>query len=520
MTGITVLDGAGCIGGNKILLQDGDVRLFFDFGRNFGTTSKYYEKFLEPKTCQGIYEPVLMGLLPPYRDLYRCDLVSEQFNGHRLWEAVDAGCIGDIRGVLVSHAHVDHIGDIHYLRTDIPIYCSPLTAAIARALQDTSSSGDEYCYYTERTPAAGEYLEGLTKPRNQPANLRTYHLTCSPRADFVEVWNSLSQKKELAGSAEFNEADSCAGLSIRSFPVDHSVYGATAWAVETSAGWVVYTGDIRTGGKYGDWTRQFAEEVSRLKPVALIIEGTRIDSETQATEDQVYDSCLRAVRDHSGLVVADFGPRNVERLLVFLQVARDTKRKLAVLPADAYLLDLMRKAADKEDLIPALDSSDIRIYWEYQTSSYNWKKHLRDTYPESLFVGPDSVRDNQGDFICCFSFWDINELAYIKPAKDSAYIFSSCEAFNEEMKIDAQRLRAWIDRFDLKLYGKLDESDQESDPFHVSGHAPAPELKRIVETIRPEKVIPVHCEKPERYMELVGDLCEVIIPEAGVPIAL
>ncbi|MGQ9454672.1 MAG: MBL fold metallo-hydrolase [Armatimonadota bacterium] len=519
MTGIIVLDGAGCIGGNKILLQDGDVRLFFDFGRNFSTTSRYYEEFLNPKTCQGIYEPVVMGLLPPYQDLYRPDLVSEQFKRHRLWEAVDARSIGDIGGVLVSHAHVDHIGDIHYLRTDIPIYCSPLTAAIARALQDISPGGGEYCYYNERSSAADEYVMGLTKPNDSPAHLRTYHLTCSPRDEFVQMWNSLSQKKkELAGYREFHEADSCAGLLIRSFPVDHSVYGATAWAVETSAGWVVYTGDIRTGGKYGKLTQQFAEEVSKLSPVALIIEGTRVDSKTLATEDQVYDSCLEAVRNHSGLVVADFGPRNVERLLMILRVARETGRELAVLPADAYLLDLMRKAAD--DLVPSLDSFGIKIYWEYQVGKCAWKQNLRDKYPESLFVDPDLVRDNQGSFICCFSFWDINELAYIKPVADSAYIFSSCEAFNEEMKIDAQRLRAWIERFELNLYGRLDESDQESDPFHVSGHAPGPELKSIVETVRPKKLIPVHCEKPECYRDLVGDLCEVIIPEVGVPIEL
>ncbi|MCL6630391.1 MAG: hypothetical protein K6U00_12415, partial [Armatimonadetes bacterium] len=61
MVRITCYDGVRCIGGNKILLEDDDTKLWLDFGLNFGRMSMYYEEYLKPKNCLGLYEPVQMG---------------------------------------------------------------------------------------------------------------------------------------------------------------------------------------------------------------------------------------------------------------------------------------------------------------------------------------------------------------------------------------------------------------------------------------------------------------------------
>ena len=45
--GITVYDGADCIGGNKIYLSDGKDGIFLDFGKNFGKYARFYEEFLK-----------------------------------------------------------------------------------------------------------------------------------------------------------------------------------------------------------------------------------------------------------------------------------------------------------------------------------------------------------------------------------------------------------------------------------------------------------------------------------------
>lgn len=509
MARITCFDGVNCIGGNKILLEDGEKKLFFDFGRNFGAEAGFYEEFIQPKNTTGLYEHLQMGFLPPFRDLYRDDMVSELCDP---WHGMDAPKIGEVGGILVSHAHVDHIGALHHLRTDIPIYCSPMTATVSRALQDTAKTGAEYCYYVLRAEKDGS---GLSTPhyKTHPAAGRKFFLTdASPSDDFRVFWRDTPGSRELE-ALTCETACTCAGLVVRSFPVDHSVYGATAWAVETDAGWIVYSGDVRLHGGFGDYTRRFAEEAAKLNPVALIIEGTRIESKSDNTEATVKDACLKVVRDCKGLVIADFGPRNVERLISFLEIARETGRELAILPKDAYLLEAMR-AAGGTQTVPAVDSPNIRIYCEYSGDKDKWKARILDTYPH-LIVTPDDVSANQNKFICCLSFWDVNELPYIRPVPDSVWVSSNCEAFNEEMRIDQERLKNWLDRFGMKFVGG--ETGHNS-PFHVSGHASGKDLLEIVQIINPKILIPVHTERPKIYAEELASVCEVRLPEKGMPI--
>ena len=508
MTSITCYDGVGCIGGNKILLEDGESRLFFDFGRNFGAEALYYEEFIKPKNAAGLYEHVQMGFLPPFRDLYRDDMISGLCDP---WLGIDAGEIGEVGGVLVSHAHVDHIGSIHHLRPDIPIYASPMTAAVSRALQDTgkSASDAEYCYYVCRTEKEGGEL-ATPHWKAHPYLGRKYYLTGdSQTPEFCQMWDHSPGARELDALA-CEPALACAGLNIRSFPVDHSVYGATAWAVETSAGWVVYSGDVRLHGTYADYTKRFAEEAAKLQPVALIIEGTRIESESDHTEATVKDACLDVVRECTGFVVADFGPRNVERLISFLDIARETGRELAILPKDAYLIEAMGRAGGTQT-VPPVDSPGIRIYCEYSGGGSKWQDQILSSYPH-LCITPEQLSANQDRFICCLSFWDVNELPYIRPVPGSIWISSNCEAFNEEMQIDERRLRNWLDRFGLRFVGG---DTGHNSPFHVSGHASGSDLMEIVRTIRPKNLIPVHTERPDIYVARVGDVCNVCIPEKG-----
>ncbi len=61
----------------------------------------------------------------------------------------------------------------------------------------------------------------------------------------------------------------------------------------------------------------------------------RGDQHRTACDDNrgsVFEECLRAIKEADGmLVIADFGPRNIERLLAFLEIARRTGRRLVVM---------------------------------------------------------------------------------------------------------------------------------------------------------------------------------------------
>jgi ribonuclease J len=122
----------------------------------------------------------------------------------------------------------------------------------------------------------------------------------------------------------------------------------------------------------------------------------------------------------------------------------------------------------------------------------------------------------QDTAICCFSFFDVNELAYIRPTAGSIWLYSSCEAFNEEMSIDANRLGHWVDLFGMSFAG--DPRKREKSPFHVSGHACRTHLMQLIDIINPQVVIPVHTEKLDLYAQLLAGRHKVHLPERGVGI--
>ena len=125
MVRITFYGGVGEIGGNKILLEDGDTRVMLDFGMSFEAKRKYYAvPFLSPRSHESLLE---FGLLPRINGLY-CFEEDER--------SLDA--------VLLSHSHMDHSQYITFLKRDIPVYCGETTKTILTSLMDTGNKGFEF----------------------------------------------------------------------------------------------------------------------------------------------------------------------------------------------------------------------------------------------------------------------------------------------------------------------------------------------------------------------------------------
>ena len=117
----------------------------------------------------------------------------------------------------------------------------------------------EYCY---ALPKVLDESGAVVAARNGIAAQRPFQLPASESGlspDALEYWaNRFTVKGEL-DSIPPAQFDSAGGMPVRSFRVDHSIYGASAFAVETQDGWIVYTGDLRAHGKNGQLTWDFAE---------------------------------------------------------------------------------------------------------------------------------------------------------------------------------------------------------------------------------------------------------------------
>jgi ribonuclease J len=406
-----------------------------------------------------------------------------------------------------------------------------VTAFIVKAMQDSGKADfdQQVCYFSptvQECPTGWQQVACLAgdtiKQQRQfciadrkPDELSTDAI----RFWSWGFWEKTARQKDLASLPLASHTS--INFNLRCFPVDHSIPGACAWGVETSAGWIVYSGDLRLHGKRADLTRSFLLEAASLRPKALIIEGTNVYRETNVTEQEVYENGLRAIAKSKSLVIADFSPRDVDRLLTFLQIARDTGRKLAILPKDAYLLKTMRLLESETPDIAQENSLYLYQETTASRSPTHWLRNIYQEYDNKIVLAED-ISPAQDEFILCFSFFDLNELPSLRPEPGSLYIYSSSEPHDEEQEIDFRRLHEWLKHFGIKGVGVPVEKDgkwqipEGERGLHASGHACAPDLLKIAQEVKPELLIPVHSEHPSFYMEHLSDCgIRVILPSLG-----
>jgi ribonuclease J len=426
---------------------------------SFSKCGAFFEEYLKPRySCTGLKDLLTLKLLPYIDDIYRSDLLRIIGKTPHEEPSVD--------GVLLSHVHQDHSAYISLLDERIPICSSEVTNCYAESILEAGhrSLETEICSFKERP---------ITDNRS-PEIERTFNL--------LET-----EKTFRLGSTE-----------IKPFNVDHSVPGAMAFLIHSSDKTLVYTGDLRLHGVRGDLTQRFIDEVAKESVDILLCEGTRIDEKISNSEDYVAQNANKVVSQCDQLVIADFAYKDLYRFLTFYKIAKDNDRKLAISKRHAYLLRKL-KGISKLEHIPPVDDKEILIYvdrkrtGQYDPSDYmSWEKDFLDM---SNVVDADWVRNNQGKVVVCLTFFDMTELIDILPNMGSIYIHSSSEPHNEEQIIDQQRLDCWLDFFKLVKHH-----------FHASGHASGLEIQKIIQTINPKEVIPIHTVEPEQFRAMHGNV--------------
>ncbi len=505
MACFTMLDGATTIGGTKLLFEAGSspqsTRLLFDFGLNYATMGAYFEEFLAPRTSAGLTDYLMTGLLPKKR-LYRSDL-TELLNASQpelAKELEDPGCV---TACFVTHAHVDHTGSLSFLDETIPVYATPVTAAVLHAVEDSQPS-----------PGPEDAVTSFILRPNLGTNGRGQR-----------------ELRALTGPVTFPDC------RVTAFSVDHSIPGACAYLIDYDGGTAVYTGDLRFHGRMGHVTRATVTALAAHRPDTVIIEGTNLRADRDEkerpepefrrrfafwSEQEVEQKALEECRMATGLVLADFGMKDLDRLMTFQRVAKATGRRLGIVPRDAFIVRQAQQAGyptiDLDDPSVVLyikrggsgmyDRGDIKQDWARDTilrfagadpcslSVQERRDAIGDVLNGSRprIVRAAEVSAHQSAYLLSLGYWDIQELCDLHPDPGSLYIHSSAEAFNEEMHWSQERLARW-----LRLAG------MDSVHIHASGHAAQQDLFKIVEELAPARVCPVHTEHPERYAERFAD---------------
>ena len=459
MVKLTFYGGVKEIGGNKILMQDNDTKIFLDFGMSFGRRGKFFEEFLNPRSANGIGDFLELNLIPNIDGVYREDLLKHQ--GRKPEPP-------DVQAVLLSHAHADHANYISFLHKDIPIHCGETCKYILDAVQEQTNRNieNEVIDYKKRPIFKKNYRD--------PAIERTFNTFRT--GDKIKIDD----------------------LEIEPIHVDHSVPGAYGFIIHTSKGPIIYTGDLRVHGRHSHLTDDFIEKSLEEKPIAMITEGTRIDTgKTNESEEKVYDKCKKSLESNKKLSIVDFNFKDVDRFTTFFNIAKALDRKIVISFKHACFLERYHK--DKRLKAPDSRDENIQIFKPKRLTGTYIDEDYSDKYIKKRLNNPnvktaEEIRKKPEEYIIVLNFWYLNSLIDLKPDR-GMYIHSLSEPFNEEMEISYERMVSWIMHFNMNFVQS-----------HCSGHISGFDLKELIKKVKPKTLFPVHTEKPHMFKKIVTDV--------------
>lgn len=288
---LTVYRGTREIGGTCIEVSSGNTRLILDVGLPLVDVNR--DPFDSLKALRSTREELIAdGTIPPIPGLFIDDALPPA-------------------AILLSHAHLDHVGLLHHTRPEIPIHATRGTSKMMLAGAVFAS---------------------------RPSLDRSRHIPVSPGISFQ-----------------------VGGITVTPFAVDHSTFGCLAFLLEAEGKRLLYSGDLRRHGRKPGMMRTLVEQIVPRNIDVLLMEGTHSGGEKEQglSEFDLEERVVALVRSAPALVLAAFSPQDVDRLVTLYRAAQRTNRTFV---ADAYAAFVLHLVQHEARIPPPKRDKGIRIY--------------------------------------------------------------------------------------------------------------------------------------------------------------
>ncbi len=325
-----------------------------------------------------------------------------------------------VEAIFITHGHEDHIGALGmtWSRIDAPIHCRRFTRDLAlRKLKDRGGSGGD--------------------------------------VRIVEPFEPVS----------------AAGMEIRFMPVPHSIPEASALILDTAAGRIVHTGDLKLdrdpvigeGYDPDDWKR-----IAEPGIQALVCDSTNVFSMHRGrSESSLSPAISSLVADAPGMVVATTFATNLARVKTLAEAGLSAGRSICLL------------GKTMRDMVGIGTGAGVLEGFPETLAPENAVKLRR----EKLML---IVTGSQGERRAASAQLSTGKFLGFSMKEGDTFLFSSSAIPGNE--VDVARV---VNAFSELGVEVVDES---GGLYHVSGHANRPDLEEIQGLLDPRMVIPMHGE--------------------------
>lgn len=326
---VTIHRGTHEIGGNCVEVQSGDTRLVLDVGLPLVDANR--DPFDSLKALRSTRDELLAdGTIRPVPGLFTDDAPPPD-------------------AILLSHAHLDHVGLLHHTRPEVPVYATKGTSKMMLA--------------------GGVFASRPTLDRNR-------HRPIKPGSSFT-----------------------VGGFTVTPFAVDHSTFACMAFLLEAGGKSLLYSGDLRRHGRKPGMIRTLIEHIAPRNVDLLLMEGTHLGGEREqgTTEFELEERVVELVKTVPGLVLAAFSPQDVDRLVTLYRSAQRTSRTFV---ADAYAAFVLHLVAGEANIPRPTRDKGIRVYFNASFRKKNIERLNQLFEPDRIDL--DEILADPGQHLMAF----------------------------------------------------------------------------------------------------------------------
>ncbi|SOE81037.1 Beta-lactamase superfamily domain-containing protein [Caballeronia arationis] len=364
--------------------------------------------------------------------------LDAETNDRRYLPAINGfdGSDPSLRGILISHPHLDHYGLLSHVSQNIKVGLGPAARRMLKAASDFVP-GDW------PIPVAGwDYKSGQT----------------------FEI----------------------GPFRVTPHLVDHSAFDAYALLIEAEGKRLFYSGDFRGHGrKSALFEKMLANPPTDID--ALLVEGSSLGrlgaDEAFPTESDIEAQLATTFRATAGLALVHTSAQNIDRIVSILRAARKTGRTLVI---DLYAAALLEATGNAN--LPQSGWKDVALFVPEAQRRHVKRNALFDLLSKHSKnrIFAEHLKADPSKFAILFRPLHRFDLERAECLIDARYVYSQWEGYWEGGTYD--NLRDWIHSRSIP---KLS--------VHTSGHASPKDLKAFVKAVAPRRVVSIHTFRPELY---------------------
>ncbi len=381
--------------------------------------------------------------------------------------------------ILFTHYHGDHYGLYKNVPRDIPIY-SDIPMYIGKTAKDILDIVTEYIDINAEVKG-GELIGGLkTYTPNEPLQ--------------IEGINN---------------------IKIIPIQADHSALDAYMFYIEMAGKKILYTGDFRAHGIMSEQDAFWDHLKSGVIPAdidILITEGTMLSRIDEAdanpinTEDELGKAAgeLFKERPYNFVMVSS---TNLDSIMELYHNTPDNLRFVC----DVYQYRVICKAMQgkgerNEKYRPRPDNRTNKVHVLFERYNDKIGQAINDNNEHGLElyatrVGADDDYEKIKD-------------GFVMLVRPNHYPENGDNRFEKALKYFSEKDESKVQMI-YSMWGGYLEGEEKEDPaitaflgsherkmLHVSGHAYARDIKKLIEALNPKMIIPMHTEKAEEMKDM------------------